>query len=94
MKISDAQWGVLHQLKEFGPINTHAIHGPKDMSGKRKTRLETHLLTEATLTKLVDLGLVTVSYGQAFFPLDATGRKGHKRRPICIAISTVGLGLF
>lgn len=92
MKLSDAQFGALHQLREFGPINTFEIAGPADMSGKRKTKLDTGQLSAATLSKLVTMGLVAVSHGEIFRPTDATGRKGHPRRPVCISITADGLG--
>lgn len=92
MKISDAQHGVLHQLREFGPINTVEIAGPPDMSGKRKTKLETSKVSAATLAKLVSMGLVAVSRGEVYRPTDATGRKGHPRRNVCISITADGLG--
>lgn len=91
MRISDAQHGVLHQIKEFGPINTSEVYGPRDMAGKRKVKLETGKLTAATLDKLVSLGLVAVSRGKAYRPTDATGRRGHERCPICISITVDGL---
>ena len=92
MKLSDAQFGVLHQLKEFGPINTLEIAGPPGMDGKRKVKLETGKLTAATLAKLLDMGLVAISRGEVFRPTDATGKRGHQRRPVCISITAEGLG--
>lgn len=92
MKISDAQFGVLHQLKEFGPINTYEIAGPAGMDGKRKTKLDTGKVSAAALANLVTMGLVAVSYGEIFRPTDATGRKGHPRRNVCISITADGLG--
>ncbi len=91
MRISDAQYGVLHQLKEFGPINTSEVYGPLNMAGERKVKLETGKLTKTTLDKLVSLGLVAVSHGEPYRPADATGRRGHTRRPICISITVDGL---
>ena len=91
MKLTDAQFGVLHQLREFGPINTYEVEGPPNMAGKRKVRLETSKLTSATLDALLAKKLVTVSRGEAFRPTDATGKPGHKRRPIYIDISLDGL---
>lgn len=92
MKISAAQFGVLHQLHEFGPINTYEIAGPVGMDGKRKVKLETSKLTAATLAKMVELGLVAVSRGEVFRPTDATGRSGNPRRPVCISITSEGIG--
>lgn len=91
VRVSDAQHGVLHQLYKFGPINTVEIAGPPGMDGKRKVKLDTGRLTTATLAKLVTMGLVTVSHGEIFRPTDATGRKGHPRRPVCISITAEGL---
>lgn len=92
MKLSDAQFAVLHQLREFGPINTHEIYGPVGMDGKRKAKLETGMLTAATLGKLCEMGLVAVSRGEAFRPANAVGARGNKRVPICISITADGLG--
>lgn len=94
MKLSDAQFGALHQLREFGPINTVEIAGPPGMDGKRKTKLDTGKLTAATLSKLVSLGLVAIVHGEIYRPTDATGRKGHPRRNVCISITTKGLDQF
>lgn len=92
MKITDAQFGLLHQLREFGPINTHEVHGPRGMDGKRKVKLETSKLTAATLERLCEMGLVAVSRGDPFYPPNAVGKGGHKRVPICISITADGLG--
>lgn len=92
MKLSDAQFGVLSTLNEFGPVNAVEIEGSLGMDGTRKAKLECHVLNAATLAKLEDAGLVAVSRGTTYRPTDATGRKGRPRRNVCISITADGLG--
>lgn len=92
MKLSPAQHGVLHQLKEFGAINTTEVLGPPNMAGVAKAKLETTQVTAATINTLVGMGLVAVSRGEVYRPKDATGRPGNKRRNVCISITADGLG--
>lgn len=92
MKLSDAQYGALSTLREFGPVNAVEVLGPPAMDGKRKVKLECHVLNVTTLAKLEDAGLAAVSRGVIYQPTDATGRKGHQRRNVCISITAEGLG--
>jgi len=92
MKLSDAQFGALSTIHNHGPINAVEVAGPADMSGKRKIKLECHVLNAATLAKLEGDGLVAVTRGEIYRPTDATGRKGHPRRNVCISITSDGMG--
>jgi len=92
MKLSDAQFGTLTTLREHGPVNAIEVAGPAGMDGKRKTKLECHLLNAATLAKLEGAGLVAVSRSEFYRPKDATGRAGKPRRNVCISITAEGLG--
>lgn len=92
MKLSDAQFGALVSIREHGPINAVEVAGAPGMDGKRKVKLECHLLNVVTLAKLEQAGLVAVSRGEIYRPKDATGRNGHPRRNVCISITSDGLG--
>lgn len=92
MKLSDAQFGALISLREHGPINAVEVASAPGVDGKRKIKLECHVLNMATLAKLEQAGLVAVSRGEIYRPRDATGRNGHPRRNVCISITSDGLG--
>lgn len=92
MKLSDAQYGALVSIREHGPINAVEVASAPGMGGKRKVKLECHILNVATLAKLEQAGLVSVTRGEIYRPKDATGRNGHPRRNVCISITADGLG--
>jgi hypothetical protein len=92
MKISDAQFGALSTLREFGSINAVEVRVPDDMNGKFKVKLECHVMNVATMRKLEAAKLVAVSRGATYQLTDATGLRGHARRNVCISITADGLG--
>lgn len=92
MTLSDAQFGALISIREHGPINAVEVASAPGMDGKRKVKLECHVLNMATLAKLEQAGLVAVSRGEIYRPKDAAGRNGHPRRDVCISITAAGLG--
>jgi hypothetical protein len=91
MILSDAQFGALTTVRDHGPINAQEVLQPPKMDGSRRVKLECHVLTSPTLEKLETAKLVAVSRGEIYQKEDATGRKGNKRRNVCISITADGL---
>jgi hypothetical protein len=89
-KISDAQFGVLHQLLEFGPITAEEIKLPPAMDGSRRTKLRCNYLTAATMQKLEIGGFISVRRESAKAPVNAVGESGRQRRTITIEITGEG----
>lgn len=90
MRLSDSQHGVLNTLREFGPQMAIEVHGPRDMSGKRKVKLEWHCAPGPTLAKLESAGLVTVQRAEPVRPVNAVGKPGHPRVALTITITDAG----
>lgn len=91
MKLSDAQFGALSTLREFGPIRAVEVQGPRGMDGKRKTKLECHVMNIATLSKLQSDGLVTVSRTPLPRVKNAVGKVGHPRIALTITATETGI---
>ena len=90
MALSAAQFGALSTLREFGPVKGIEVRQPPAIDGTRKTKLECHLMSAATLARLEGDGLVAVTRGEIFRPVDAGGKAGAARREIQIAITDKG----
>ena len=90
VKLSNAQWGALHQLADFGPIEAKEIVMPPAMDGSRRTKLDCHYFTAATLSMLETAGLVAVMRNQAARPTNACGKAGHQRIALVIHITDEG----
>jgi DNA-binding MarR family transcriptional regulator len=90
MKLSYAQFSVLHTLDMHGPKSAVEVILPEGMDGKRKTRLEWNMATGPTLSKLESAHLVTVSRTPLPTVRSAVGRSGHPRRKLTIAITDAG----
>lgn len=91
MILSDAQYCALTSVRDHGPINAQEVLQPPAMDGSRKVKLECHLMAAPTLAKLEAAGFVSVSRGEIYRKSDATGRKGNKRRSVCISITDDGI---
>jgi hypothetical protein len=91
MILSDAQYGALTTVRDHGPINAQEVFQPPKMSGERRVRLECHVMSAPTLAKLEAAKFVAVSRGEIYQKADATGRKGNKRRNVCISVTADGL---
>lgn len=61
MKLSDAQFGVLHQIADYGFILAEEVIGPRKMDGSRKVKFVCNCLSAATMNKLQALNLITVT---------------------------------
>lgn len=90
MKLTDAQYGALHTLREFGPKSAIEILLAPAMDGSIKAQLQCHFVSAPTLARLEADGLVHVSRSEAVAPIDCTGRKGRKRRKLFIDITDKG----
>lgn len=90
MKLSDAQWGALRQIVDHGPISAEEIVMPPAMDGSRRTKLQCHCLSQATLQRLETAGLVTVTRTPEARPVNAVGRAGHRRNAITVQITDAG----
>ena len=93
-KISDAQWGVLWQIAEHGPLAAIEVMGPPRMDGSRRIKIECHALNAATLDSLCRNGFVTVERGDTARPKDAVGKAGHARTQITILLTDAGRNLI
>ena len=90
MKLTDAQFGVLHTLRSFGPKEAIEVLGPLGMDGKRKTKLEWNVASGPTLAALEAAGLVAVQRMPTTAPKNAVGKRGKTRRVLRIAITDKG----
>lgn len=90
VRLSDAQFGVLSQLIEFGPITAEEILLPPSMDGTRKVKIHSHILTQPTLAKLEASGLVEVSRSEQKRPQNAVGKAGYKRNSLVVKITGDG----
>jgi hypothetical protein len=90
MKLSDAQWGALFQLAEHGPIVAKEIILPVAMDGSRRTKLQCHCLTKATMDRLEAEGLVVVKRAALSRPVNAVGKAGHRRNEVVVHITAKG----
>lgn len=90
MKMSDAQFGALNTLREFGPKEAIEVVMPPSMDGREKVRLEWNVASSATLAKLEAAGLVVVNRQSIGRPSNAVGKRGHERRKLTISISDAG----
>jgi len=91
VKISDAQFGALLNMKENGPISAIEVRGPIGMDGKRKAKLECNVMNIATLNRLHAEGLVTVSRTPMTRSRNAVGKPGKPRTRLEIAITDKGV---
>jgi hypothetical protein len=90
MKLTDAQFGTLNTLAEFGPQQAVEVHGPRGMDGKRKVRLEWRGVSAQALAKLSSDGLVHVARKPLPRPVNAVGKAGHPRTALTISITDAG----
>ncbi len=90
MRLSDAQFGALWQLIDHGPVIAEEIVLSQAMDGSRRTKLQCHLLTAATLSRLEAEGLVAVQRCPAQRPVNAAGKAGHRRNLLTIDITDAG----
>lgn len=90
MKLTDAQFGWLSTLSEFGPSDAIEVVGPPAMDGSRKVKLESHLGSTVTLSALERSGLVAVRRQSFGRPQNAVGKRGHERIQIRITITDEG----
>ncbi len=90
MKLSDAQYGALRTLSEFGPKEAIEVVGPVRMDGKRDVKLQWNVATGQTLRKLEDARLVEVVRIDLGRPLNAVGVAGRARRRLTISITDAG----
>lgn len=90
MKLTDAQFGFLSTLQEFGPRDAIEVVGPPAMDGKRKVKLESHLGSSATLAALERAGFVDVRRESLGRPKNAVGKRGHERIQLWIKITDSG----
>lgn len=90
MKLTPAQHGTLHTLKEFGPQSAVEVLMPPAMDGSKRVKLEWHCATGPTLAALESAGLVRVSRKPIEAPKNAVGKRGHKRRALTISITDAG----
>jgi hypothetical protein len=91
VKISDAQFGALLSMRDNGPVKAIEIIGAPTMDGKRKAKLECHLMNIATLSRLEAEGLVSVSRTPLPRPRNAVGKAGKPRTELLIALTENGL---
>lgn len=90
MKLSDAQWGALHQIVKHGPISAEEIIMPPAMDGSRRTKMRCHCLTAATMARLENAGFVTVTRTAEARPVNAVGKSGHRRNSLIVDITEAG----
>lgn len=90
MQLSDAQFGALCTLREFGPVRAVEVVQSPNMAGARKVKLQCHAMNAVTLAKLEAAGLVSVARDPLSQPKDATGRRGLPRRVVTISITDAG----
>lgn len=88
MKLSDAQFGALHNLQQFGMVRGVEVLQPVD--GGHRWGLKCHLLTAPTLAALERDGLVETKRNPLPAPKNAVGKKGNRRREVFISISDKG----
>lgn len=91
MILSDAQFSALTTVRDHGPINAQEVLQPPKMDGSRAVKLECHVMSAPTLVKLEAAKFIAVSRGEIYQKADATGRKGNKRRNVCISVTADGL---
>lgn len=89
-KLTDAQWGALRQIIDFGPIEAEEIVGPPAMNGQRKTTLRCHCLTKPTMERLEADRLVIVTRVPEKRPVNAVGKAGHRRNSVMVHITDAG----
>lgn len=90
MKLTDVQFGALHQIVGRGPISAEEILGPLNMAGARKIKFVCNCITAATMQKLLSLSLISVERVAKARPVSATGQKGHRRNAVTISITDAG----
>jgi DNA-binding MarR family transcriptional regulator len=90
MKLTDAQFGALHTLNQFGPSAAVEVLQAPNMAGVRKVKLQWHVANAATLSKLEAAGLVAVARKPVTRAHDAVGRLGLPKREIQISITEAG----
>lgn len=88
MKLTDAQFGALHSLKDFGTRRGVEVLQMSEAGGRWK--LECHLMNAATLAALERGGLVVTKRSPMPAPKNAVGKKGNRRREVFISISDKG----
>lgn len=90
MKLSDAQFGALSTLQQFGPNDAIEVIGPPRMDGTREVKLQWNGASGATLGKLEAAGLVSVNRKPLGRPRNAVGKPGRPRRGLTISITDAG----
>jgi len=89
-KLSDAQWGFLRSIEDFGPRTAIEVIGPPKMDGSRRIKLENCAVSAATLDNLRRRGLVHIERGEVKRPVNAVGKKGNTRTQIAISLTDAG----
>jgi hypothetical protein len=89
-RLTDAQFGVLCRLVDYGDICAEEIPGPVGPNGKRKSRLISPYLNITTLKKMEDEGLVTVRRSPISQARGTGGKKGLPRKLATISITPAG----
>lgn len=90
MKLSDAQFGALSTLAQFGPKELVEIHGPRGMDGRRKITVQ-GLMSAPTLAKLEQAHLIAVDRsGKGSRPVNAVGKSGNLRFSLIVSITEAG----
>ena len=90
MKLSDAQWGVLRQIIDFGPVTAKEVVMPPAMDGTCRTKLQCHHMSKATMERLEADGLIHVTRTPEPRPTNAVGKAGHRRNAIMMDITAAG----
>lgn len=90
MKLSNAQFGALSTLNDYGQKAAIEVIGPPAMNGNRYIKLECHFMATKTMAALEEARLIHVARQPGTAPKDAVGRKGKTRRKVIIAITDKG----
>lgn len=93
MKLSDAQFGFLQTLIDYGPQTITEVHGPRGMDGKRKITLQGSI-AGPTLTKLEDAAMIHVARGEAQRPINAVGKAGNRRVTLTVTVTEAGRAAY
>lgn len=89
MKLTDAQFGALSTLAQFGPKELVEVHGPRGMNGIPKITIQ-GIMSAPMLAKLTAHGLVSVSRKPVPAPKNAVGKRGNARFSLTVSITDAG----
>lgn len=84
MKLSDAQFGALCTLRDFGPQAATVVNEPN------RARLEWNVASMPTITKLEAAGFISITRKPVPRPVNAVGKRGHPRLALVISITPAG----